>query len=324
MLRGVRRLQKFMKEAIRDAKAQGAAQVLGQSFDEARAASQAIDGEVNALTKAVRMRNSTKIKEVLDRLFEVDEIKLFTSKFPKTITAEIEVQKALRGIPGTGIGKTIKSIGEEAGKLGVKINNKLTTGLVEEAAKGLSDAKAELTQLKVSADEVNVIKRAIRSRKTEGIAEEVIAAVKKLGRAEVALKAASTTATVARESISATRIVKNVLKGSLSKSTLFSVGSQFISVAIGGIADYVVRWAIARQCLTLYPLRVGTKILEAGIDGHRGAVAGDPLGGLDSFIQNLVDTYKGTWYGSLIPIVSDLIDEGVSYRAPQTPKNFRA
>jgi hypothetical protein len=117
----------------------------------------------------------------------------------------------------------------------------------------------------------------------------------------------------------------------ISKTTMLNVVTLALNVVIGSLSDYLIRWAVARQCLTIYPLRIFNKEFSAGINGHRGAVYGDPLGTIDARIQGALDWFTITSQQDLpgqtisflastfIPVVADLQEAGIQYRHPSLP-----
>jgi hypothetical protein len=323
-LRGLRRYREWLVNSIRDSKG---GQVFGKTIQQARDALGKTDQAISKVGQFAKIGDKLKIKDVLEEFTGFPEIKLFDENAPIFIKLEIQAQRLLRAIPGTKLGGTINSL---AGKLatgarttvfqaGVKANNKAV-----EAAERLTKAEATLDTLGRSSSEIKEVRKIL---KTGGDAAKaldagVVAAIKEVDSATASLARAQSFGSALAKIPGAVEGVQRVVKGALSRSALLTVGSQAINIAIGGLADYIVRWAIARQCLILFPLRIHRKELTAGINGHRGAVAGDDPGAIDHFVQNIVDTYKVSWVGNLLPIISDMVAADIEYTHPDTTPPF--
>jgi hypothetical protein len=80
-----------------------------------------------------------------------------------------------------------------------------------------------------------------------------------------------------------------------------------------GLAQMILRWAISRQCLVMWPLKVRETILEAGINGHRGAVVGDAQSQFDELISKALNLGNEHWWAGFIPMVSNLAEGQVRY-----------
>jgi hypothetical protein len=329
MLRGMRRLHSFFKDSVRNAKD---GKALGVAVADVKAARDAIGDQLHELTKAVKSGNSLKIKEILEASLDDAAVKPLAGKIPFAIKTEIETQRLLRGVPGTGVGQTVKgladkvqtSVKNKAGEFVFNKDSRLNTKITD-LSKQLTEAETRLKAFNKTPEEISEVRKALitRGKKLADMDQALVAAVKDTDAARLGLKAATTTSTTLGKIPGATANLKALVKGALSKSALLNTGTQLLNIAIGGLADYVVRWAISRQCLVLYPLKVGGKNFEAGINGHRGAVSGDDLGLVDTFVQNIIDYYKGGWVGSFIPIIGDVLNEGVTYRHSKVPPIFR-
>ncbi len=92
-----------------------------------------------------------------------------------------------------------------------------------------------------------------------------------------------------------------------------------IMAVCGGIADYIKRWAAARQCLTIMPLRIYDREWSAGIEGHRGAVVGDIEGPLDKTIETVMDGITGKTWAAFFPILNELATNHVRYHYDAPP-----
>jgi hypothetical protein len=117
-----------------------------------------------------------------------------------------------------------------------------------------------------------------------------------------------------------------LLKLASSELMAMSVITAGIYLISTGIGDYLRRSAMARQCLIIYPLRIWDKELTAGLEGHRGAVAGDPVGTLDHFLGTAHKFLTENPYGiatsvaaGFVPILGDIVSalaDSPDYRHP--------
>jgi hypothetical protein len=106
------------------------------------------------------------------------------------------------------------------------------------------------------------------------------------------------------------------------RTSIFAIWTAAFQVLSASIGEWITRATIARQCLTILPLRIYDKEFTAGINGHRGAVYGDPIGSLDERIQQIVDwtrTPAGSIAAIFIPFLADLADADINYRTPAVP-----
>ena len=105
--------------------------------------------------------------------------------------------------------------------------------------------------------------------------------------------------------------------------TVMMMAAQMI--ILGAIAEAITRATIARQCIIIMPLRIGTFTeFTAGIRGHRGAVLGDRPGGLDLVIQNSLGWLKHAQAEWWLPVIGDVIsrleaNNNFSYTHPALP-----
>lgn len=323
-LRGLKRYREWLVNSIKDSKG---GKVYGKTLQEARDAFGKTDQAIRDVAQGAKMADKLKVKEVLERWSGFPEIKLFDENAPLFIKLEIQTQRLLRAIPATKLGGTLNDLVSKAavgaGKgvfnLGIQTNKKAV-----EAAEKLTQAEEKLSAFGKSASDIADARKAIRSggKAAAAIDQGLIAAIKNVDASAASLARSTALGSALSKVPGALEGVQNIVKGALSRSALLTVGTQAVNIAIGGLADYIVRWAIARQCLIIYPLRIRRKILEAGINGHRGAVAGDDPGMIDTFVQNIVDTFRVSWVGNLLPIVSDMLNANIQYNHPDTTPPF--
>jgi len=94
-------------------------------------------------------------------------------------------------------------------------------------------------------------------------------------------------------------------------------------VITGVVGNMIGRWLSNRQCLIIMPLSINGAELTAGINGHSGAVVGDPAGPMDHvlgmiFNSEYASKQIGGW-GYIAPFIIDFILPGASDTFNPTP-----
>jgi hypothetical protein len=82
-------------------------------------------------------------------------------------------------------------------------------------------------------------------------------------------------------------------------------------VLLGSIGDTIGRWVSSRQCVVIMPLKVNNLEFSAGIEGHMGAVIGDPLSLSDQWFASIFSSsYDKNSLGMIVPLLMDFILPG--------------
>lgn len=325
-LRALRKYQKFLEDSIKDAEN---GQVLGQTKQVAVEALGKVRAAVQKVAQAAKTADSLKIRDALAELGQSSELKLFANKTPFWIKAELQVQQVLRAIPSSEIGQTVQGV-----VASIKSNLKSTIfdlnvkagGAASAAADELEAAQSLLNGLGKNPGEIEQAKKALKAGGKAAAAAAVdgdlATGIKLVQSAEQKLSLAEIGAATLSKIPEIEATLRSVASEATHANTIAIVLTQAVSILIGGFSDYVIRSTIARQCLTLYPLRIYRKELTAGINGHRGAVAGDDIDLLKGFTQNVLDFFRTSWVGNFVPVINDLLNEGVTYRHPDTTPSF--
>jgi LAS superfamily LD-carboxypeptidase LdcB len=85
-------------------------------------------------------------------------------------------------------------------------------------------------------------------------------------------------------------------------------------ILMGCIGNMIGRWLASSQCVVIMPLQVNGLEFSAGIDGHLGAVVGDPVSESDNFwasifSSNYSEQQHGVW-GCIVPFIADFLLPG--------------
>src|SRR5581483_4261699 len=165
-LSGLKKLQSFFRNSLRDAKD---GMVLGQPIQKARDALQGVDDTIRKVVKASQIKNNLQIKDALEKLGAIPELKLFEDKTPFFIKAELVTQQVLRGIPSlkgaSTVADVVKSIEGSTRNFIFDLGTKANTAAVEAGTK-LTQAEATLKTFGKSADEIKAAETLIKLGKT--------------------------------------------------------------------------------------------------------------------------------------------------------------
>lgn len=270
---------------------------------------------------AAQIGNNAKLRELLDELGELVETSKVLEKAPFHLKAQIHLQRYIRSAPGTvgsafegSIGAGLRSrIGDAARSAADFVDEGL-----ERLKKDAAEADAAVRARGITDAQVETVKKKRAAQGHKALTEserEILELIKGRDLSRSKLAAAMKGTTYARKigRAATPQILRNTLRQAVSRAGAGVVLSSAISVAMGGLSDYIYRWAIARQCLLLAPLKIYDREFSAGINGHRGAVWGDPIGTLDRFIQMGLDTLRKSEWGGLVPIVDTLVQSEFSY-----------
>jgi hypothetical protein len=326
-LRGVRRLDRWLSDQVR----RGDEELLkkrGLTLDLAKTLSKGVKLQLNNLSTAVVQRNVAKIRDVLETIVADKELGKAFAAAPGYIKSEIQAQRILRSIPGkAGVKATVAKTGQAIDFLKGKFSD-----LELKAAQSAQTTEAELGAIRKkqldlggSPERVELIKKAAKDGKTLTAAEkEIVALAEQEAKLLKIFKVKGGTATLIKGTANSTSFLRSTFREALSKTSINATIAGVVTMAISSLSDYIVRWAIARQCLTIFPLKIYDKEFTAGIDGHRGAVAGDHLGNLDGIIQGSIDWFQLNLGGfsGVVPIMGDLIESGLDYQAKELPPLF--
>lgn len=198
---------------------------------------------------------------------------------------------------------------------GTAIRNKLTELLSKPDYKNIVDKVPFNLKLEIQAQRVL---RGIPG--TAGFQRTVKAAklvARQLGRTVAAIPKVGPAAALAGKN--SVNLLRKVVGQGLSRTTIGVATAGVGNMLAGSLSDYIVRWAVARQCLTILPLRINDKTLEAGIDGHRGAVYGDNLGLVDNVLEAIGTAVQQFWPLGLLPVIGDLASAEIDYSAGDVP-----
>jgi hypothetical protein len=136
----------------------------------------------------------------------------------------------------------------------------------------------------------------LEAAELEKLGPEAQAAVAALRKAQTALRLSragiraatgtlETAGALSQMGPAAARWMSSAVGKTISKSLIMGV----VMAACDGLAYMFNRWCQSRQCLVIWPLRIGEMEFTAGITGHRGAVVGDQQGDFDKFISGLMN-----------------------------------
>lgn len=330
LLQGAKNFRKWTELQLRKARATGKSEIkeLGVSVAELRDTVDQLRAKERRLSQALKTKNGAQALTYLRELTETEPFKKLFEQAPGWIKTQVITQKVLRGLPGaSSVSKAKDWAGGMAGKAGTRYAaaaKKLETARAE-ARTGLSEAQAELEAKAGALGRTKVnrwieLERQTRRRLRPGqelAAIEKIAVqedregvmlVKQLYKAKKALWFATSKAEAAAVPDLARMAVGRVVGQSIAKELLVTVaGAALFDCVIGSLSDWLTRWAVARQCLTVFPLRIKDREFSAGINGHRGSVPGDRLIGLSAALQGLSEAVSHNPWVTVIPVIGDLL-----------------
>lgn len=338
LLRGLRRLSRWVDSEVqrRFAGRETTSELFkkmtpAEAEQTAREMKEVVDETVRAVSKG----NNAKIREIFAQITDKTTggpaagltARKILDAAPKDIQHEIHLQNALRG----GLLET------QAGKVTAKIAGKITKkvkGVVgetvtqnfeslERLTQELEKRHTQLEKLGRSESEIAaLLKQAKAGAKLSAADAKVVKVAQAVAGLEKQWKVAAFARSTLRVVPEASELLAGVGKQIFTRCNMFATITAAVSIAAGCLSDYITRVMVARQCLTIYPLRVYGVNLEAGINGHRGAVAGDRLGQIDSYIQNTIDFFGRPYLNLIapfIPVLGDIVTSGINYQAPETP-----
>jgi hypothetical protein len=149
--------------------------------------------------------------------------------------------------------------------------------------------------------------------------EAVAAAAKKTGKAvktaaaNKAGKAAKTVkaAEVVKGSKKAKAAAKGVASGAKGAIDLLDIAAAAVGILLTStIGDTIGRWLSSSQSVVIMPLKVNDLEFSAGIEGHMGAVIGDPISTSDWFWASILSSADKDFLGSIVPFLADLVFPG--------------
>jgi hypothetical protein len=320
LIRGVRNLTRWLNRRIAKALVKEPLSAKDWPFtdlEQAREAQSKLLGLETEFKAAVRSKNNAKVLAALTSLEEDELLAKVLKAAPQDIRYQIQLQRLIRSIPGSD------RIGAAA--------TWLQDGYLRHAVAPAHDLRRavekewdEITdQITAKADGVGGLDamKAL-SRKTKDLAKlpaaerELVELIRMRNGLQLQRVATGALKTASEAPFTITALLKDAIGAEAVTSAISSV----CLVAVGSLCDYLTRWAAARQCLTLFPLRVYDKEFSAGITGHRGSVPGDHLIGLSYVLDRLGQFMHGPighWV-AFLPVVGEALDALTQVERPTT------
>lgn len=184
---------------------------------------------------------------------------------------------------------------------------------VEQLEKKLVKDKALLELRKASTRNTSAARKALIARLEKDIAskESTIKAAhvtmdgfKAIGKTARGISsAAKSTVFLAKLGLKSGKLAKFVGVGKAAVKIVGGPWELLFQVVLGSAVTQLNRYLASRQALKIFPLQSCHKEWTAGITGHLGSVAGDPLGPASSIIQHILGSGAGSAQQNLIQSV---------------------
>jgi hypothetical protein len=341
LLRGIRRLSKWVDaEVKRLASGREPTSELFQkmTIQEAQEVARDLKLEVDETVKAVSQGNTARLREIIAAISDKNAAartaasaggataRQILDAAPKEIQAEIHLQNALRGLPQTeGVKNTVKLAGKAVDKVKGVVGEKVTQNMeaLDRLTHELETKHNQLRGFGRTEEEIaQLVKDAKEGAKLVGKDAQLVKVAEEVASLEKQWKVSSFARTTVNLAPETAELLAGLSKQIFSRCNIFAAIIGVANIGAGCLSDYITRVMAARQCLTIFPLKMYGTNLEAGITGHRGAVVGDRLGQLDTYLQNTIE-FWGRPYLNLIapfiPVLGDVVTSGINYRAPEVP-----
>lgn len=273
------------------------------------------------------------IYKLLDELLEDPKWQKVLDKMPLSAKAEVRLNRDLRALAATAGPKaqaTAGNLQKSATDWALRRYQDLAsaqTKSAQELAKVESEwGRLTKEQQRAAARLAKEIDGGLDVRGIDANAQKLAVLFEDLKDARRAAKGARTSVQAFRRVAVLGKEAQVFLRGAVSKALSYNILTFAVMILTGSLCEMFLRWAHTRQCLTIFPLKIGQREFTAGINGHRGAVIGDPLGVTDQFLQFWADSVRGAPDGVLLglnflPFVGDIVNvlAQLDYRAPQLP-----